>query len=419
MSYNIVIEDNDVIDNNQNLGKNNSLLFLLETAENLEDFCNSCVNTISELIEVKNIIICQQLTENEDEIKIIYDQISLGERENKLEVIKKRIKDELIFNQNYSCYTNFIEDEKQKNNENIYIIPLIFKKYHLGYLYIETEFNKQYIKNRIKEIDTIAKYITLYLYNQTLEEKQETLKKEEERLKENQRSQSQYISHMNHELRTPIAAVIGFAKMLQQRLYGDLNPKQAQYIDAIYQSGTYLLELISDLLDISKIQAEKEELFIEKILVNELCESSLALIKTRADEKNLNLNLEISSDISYCFADQRRIKQILVNLLSNAVKFTEKGSITLKVTKEKNNLIFHVIDTGIGIDKESQSKLFKPFSQLQTHLQKKHRGSGLGLVISRELARLHGGDITLTSETNKGSCFTLYLPINLKPSVIS
>lgn len=90
---------------------------------------------------------------------------------------------------------------------------------------------------------------------------------------------------MNHELRTPIAAVIGFAKMLQQRLYGDLNPKQAQYIDAIYQSGTYLLELISDLLDISKIQAEKEELFIEQILVYELCESSLALIKTKADEK--------------------------------------------------------------------------------------------------------------------------------------
>lgn len=418
MSYNTCTEENDVIDNNQNLDKNNSLLFLLETADNLEDFCNSCVIFIAELIEVKNIIVCQHLAENEDEIEIIYDRILMGERENKLEVIKKRIKDELILNSNYNCYSNFPKNEEQKSRENIYIIPLIFKKYHLGYLYIETESNKRYLKNKIKEIHTIAKYITLYLYNQTLEEKQETLKKEEERLKENQRNQSQYISHMNHELRTPIAAVIGFAKILQQRLYGDLNPKQAQYIDAIYQSGTYLLELISDLLDISKIQAGKEELFIEQIFVYELCESSLALIKTKADEKNLNLNLEISSDISYCFADQRRIKQILVNLLSNAVKFTEKGSVTLEVTKEKNNLIFQIIDTGIGIDKESQSKLFKPFSQLQTHLQKKHRGSGLGLVISRELARLHGGDITLTSEKNQGSCFTFYLPMNLKPSVI-
>jgi len=223
---------------------------------------------------------------------------------------------------------------------------------------------------------------------------------------------------MNHELRTPIAAVIGFAKMLQQRLYGELNPKQAQYIDAIYQSGTYLLELVSDFLDITKIQAQKEELFIEKILVDELCESSLALVKSKAEEDKIDLNLEINSNIDYCFADQRRIKQILVNLLSNAVKFTEKGSVTLSVKKETNNLLFNVIDTGIGIDVQSQTKLFQPFAQLRNSLQNKHRGSGLGLVISRELARLHGGDITVQSEKNKGSCFTLSLPTNLAPSIL-
>ena len=195
-----------------------------------------------------------------------------------------------------------------------------------------------------------------------------------------------------------------------QKLYGELNVKQTQYVDAIYQSGTYLLELISDLLDVSKIQAQKEELFIEKILISELCESALSLVKTKAQEQEIDLHLVIKPNVEFCLIDQRRLKQVLVNLLSNAVKFTEEGSVTLEVSEDQENTYFKVIDTGIGIDAESQEKLFKPFAQLNTHIHRKHRGTGLGLVISRELARLHGGDIILESEANKGSCFTVSIP---------
>lgn len=410
MSQQLIIEDSDVIDTNNSIYINNYLFYLLQSKDQFDSFCDACVEILNNFVEVKTMIVFQKPLWDTKEFKVLYSKTIDEKQEYKLDLISEIIKQESSFNNCYSCQTLFSNKEENKYRKNLYILPLIFKQDCLAYLSVEIKANRYSEVNISEQINLVSKYMTLYIYNQTLEEKQKQLKKEEERLKENQQNQSQYLSHMNHELRTPIAAVIGFAKMLQQKLYGDLNPKQAQYIDAIYQSGTYLLDLINDFLDISKIQAEKEELFIEKILVNELCESSLALVKTKAEEGNIALNLEINADIDYCFVDQRRIKQILVNLLSNAVKFTEEGSVTLSVTQENNHLLFKVIDTGIGIDKQSQEKLFKPFSQIHNHLQNKYRSSGLGLVISRELARLHGGDITLESEKNKGSCFTLSLP---------
>lgn len=417
MYPNLNLEDQEVIKTDHIIDVNSYLLSLLETAENIESFCDASLEILDKFLKIKHLIIAQKTNDiNNKKLEIIYQKSLTKDQAKTIYFIEKIIKQQTEVENYYQCY--FEQSYKEREKYKIYITPLIFKKDELGYLYLEVEFERHYLANISNSITLISKYISLYLYYQTLEEKQKKLKQEEETLKENQKIQNQYLSHINHELRTPIAAVIGFSKMLQQRLYGELNPKQFQYVDAIYQSGTYLLELISDLLDISKIQSHKEELFIEKILVQEICQSSLALVKTKAEEQNIDLNLEINPEINYCFADQRRLKQILVNLLSNAVKFTEKGSVTLSVIKTDSHFLFQVIDTGIGIDRESQGKLFKPFSQLHNPLQNKHRGSGLGLVISRELARLHGGDITLQSEKNKGSCFTLSLPVNLTPSII-
>ncbi len=414
MSHNLIIEDSDGIDTNNNIDVNNYLFYLLETTDDLDSFCDGCVEILSSFFQIKNIIIFQNISSNIEDTKTLYEKNIPTTKEYKLNLIKQIIQQKLNLSNTNICYIDFSNKETKKNLNNLYIIPLTFKQNTLGYLSLEiVESEKNYHLDIADKINLVSKYITLYLYYQIIEEKEKILKQEEKKLIDNQINQSQYLSYMNHELRTPIAALIGFSKMLQQRLYGELNPKQAQYIDAIYQSGTYLLELVNDFLDITKIQAQKEELFIEKILINELCESSLALVKTKAEEQKIDLNLDINSNIDYCFADQRRIKQILVNLLSNAVKFTEKGSVTLSVRQDSNRILFKVIDTGIGIDKQSQEKLFKPFSQIHNHLQNKYRSSGLGLVISRELARLHGGDITLESEINKGSCFTLSLPVNL------
>jgi signal transduction histidine kinase len=220
----------------------------------------------------------------------------------------------------------------------------------------------------------------------------------------------EYFSHLNHELRSPLASILQFAKMLKEEIYGSLNPKQTEYIAGILTSGNHLLELINNYLDMAKIDANREELYREKVPVEDICEASLVMVKGKAREKGLELILDLAENIDFCYADSLRLKQILINLLSNAVKFTEQGSITLQVRKNSKILYFSIIDTGIGISKEDSVKLFKPFQQVNTHLHRKYKGTGLGLALSRKLAQLHGGDITLYSEVGKGSRFTVSIP---------
>lgn len=222
---------------------------------------------------------------------------------------------------------------------------------------------------------------------------------------------SEFLDHTIHELRSPLTGILSFSQILQEQIYGPLNPKQSQYVDVIVASGQHMLCLVNDFLDISKISAHREEILLEAMAVEDVCLASLAMVQARAQEAQLTLTLDIAPDVDFCKADQRRIKQILVNLLSNAIKFTEVGSVTLKVQRKQDFLEFSVIDTGIGIKAEDQTKLFQPFQQIKNHLTRKHKGTGLGLALSRQLAQLHGGDITLISEERRGSCFTLHLPI--------
>jgi signal transduction histidine kinase len=221
---------------------------------------------------------------------------------------------------------------------------------------------------------------------------------------------NEYLAHITHELRAPLAGILGFARMLQEQIYGTLTAKQYQYISAIASSGEHLLSLVNDFQDFSKIEANYEELFPEKLAVADVCLASLSIVQAKAEEQGLELTLDISPEVDFCQADQQRLKQILVNLLSNAIKFTEVGSVTLQVDICGDKLTFAVIDTGIGISLEEQKKLFQPFQQLNNSLTRKHKGTGLGLVLSRKLAQLHGGDIKLISEKGKGSCFILEIP---------
>ena len=220
----------------------------------------------------------------------------------------------------------------------------------------------------------------------------------------------EFISHLNHELRSPIAAILGFTRMLKEEIYGSLNDKQMQYIQAMATTGEHALDLINDYLDLAKVNADKEELEPEKLVVEDICRASLAIVEEKARQKGLNLNLDIDREVDFCLADKLRLQQILVNLLSNAVKFTQEGNVTLQIIPQGNNLKFSVIDTGIGISEVNQKKLFQPFQQIKNSVCREEKGTGLGLALSRKLAILHGGDITLTSTEGKGSCFTLYIP---------
>ncbi len=224
------------------------------------------------------------------------------------------------------------------------------------------------------------------------------------------RAKSEFLATMSHELRTPLNAIMGLSQLLQQEIVGSINDKQKEYIDCIYSSGVHLLELINDILDLSKVEAGKEELFLFPLQVEDLCNYVISTVRDRAEEKGLALTYSIDKIIDICVADERRIKQMLLNLLTNAIKFTSKGKISLQVIRISGGIAFRVSDTGIGIKSNQFKHLFEPFKQLDSRLNRQYEGTGLGLALTRKLARLHGGDITVESTYGKGSRFTLFLP---------
>ncbi|MEH2336232.1 hybrid sensor histidine kinase/response regulator [Nostoc sp.] len=224
------------------------------------------------------------------------------------------------------------------------------------------------------------------------------------------RAKSEFLATMSHELRTPLNAIMGLSQLLQQEIVGSLNEKQNEYVSCIYSSGEHLLELINDILDLSKVEAGKEELLLSPLPVSDLCNYAIWTVRDRALEKGLQLTHEIDLEADILIADERRIKQMLLNLLTNAIKFTPAGQVSLIVKKVPQGMTFTISDTGIGIDSNQFQFLFEPFKQLDSQLNRQYEGTGLGLALTRKLARLHGGDVSVTSILGEGSQFTLFLP---------
>ncbi|MEL6578852.1 MAG: HAMP domain-containing sensor histidine kinase [Cyanobacteria bacterium J06621_12] len=250
----------------------------------------------------------------------------------------------------------------------------------------------------------------------SLQQQQELVLQQRDRIKEleveikswveGEQTKQEHLAHLNHELRSPISSMLGFAGMLKEQYYGALNERQMRYVNAMMSVGQYMLDLVNNYLDIAKIDANKQTLDLEKLAVGEVCQNALFCLEKKAEQKGLELKLDLAEDIDFCTADSRCLRQILINLLSNAVKFTERGSVTLDVKYSGEWLNFAVIDTGSGISAANMTKLFTPFPQISNHQE----STGLGLALSRKLALLHQGDITVTSELDQGSCFTLSIP---------
>ena len=224
------------------------------------------------------------------------------------------------------------------------------------------------------------------------------------------RAKSEFLAIMSHELRTPLNAVLGLSQLMRQEIFGTLNDKQKEYVSCIQSSGEHLLALINDILDLSKVEAGKEQLSFVPLDIQELCEYCLAMVREQANAQQLKLTLYIESQIRFVIADERRCKQMLINLLSNAVKFTPAGKVSLIVTQRPKEICFTVEDTGIGIASDQLPLLFEPFRQLDSGLNRRFPGTGLGLALTRSLARLHGGDVSVKSTLGQGSSFTLCLP---------
>ncbi|PPT06057.1 Circadian input kinase A [Geitlerinema sp. FC II] len=251
---------------------------------------------------------------------------------------------------------------------------------------------------------------------------EETLRRTNAELARATRLKDEFLANMSHELRTPLNAILGISEGLLEQVYGALDDREIKAIGIIERSGRHLLELINDILDLSKIEAGHLELHRSPTTLLPLCESSLSFVKQMAAKKNIHLHLEVRDNSVVLDIDERRMRQVLVNLLSNAVKFTpEGGRVSLDVSlvsessdaNDKFYAVFAVSDTGIGIAPEDCDRLFEPFVQIDSRLCRTYRGTGLGLSLVKRLTELHGGRIEVDSRVGGGSCFTVWIPAQI------
>ncbi len=223
---------------------------------------------------------------------------------------------------------------------------------------------------------------------------------------------SDFLANMSHELRTPLNAIIGFSEVLVEKMFGEVNDKQLDYLQDIHSSGKHLLSLINDILDLSKIEAGRMELDVAEFDLRSALENAMTLIKERAQRHGITLELEVDEALGLFRADERKFKQIMLNLLSNAVKFTpEGGKVSVRAKPVSNAVEFAVEDTGVGIAPEDQKIVFDEFKQVGRDYTKKAEGTGLGLALTKRFVELHGGSIGLDSVPGKGSTFTFTIPM--------
>jgi signal transduction histidine kinase len=222
---------------------------------------------------------------------------------------------------------------------------------------------------------------------------------------------SEFLANMSHELRTPLNAIIGFSEVLSERMFGELNDKQEEYLKDIYASGNHLLSLINDILDLSKVEAGRMELELTDFDLPTALDSALTLVRERAGRRAIALHLSVDERLGQMRADERKVRQVVLNLLSNAIKFTpEGGRIDVGAVPRDGFVEISVRDSGVGIAPEDQETVFEEFRQVGT-AAKKVEGTGLGLTLCRKFVELHGGRIWVMSELGVGSTFTFSLPL--------
>jgi len=292
-------------------------------------------------------------------------------------------------------------------------IPMLFQNELVGVLGVQSIKTDHFQKTNLQTLFTLAEQIAVAITNARLYEEQLQVV---EQLRKVDAMKSQFLASMSHELRTPMNAIINFVEMVAAGLIGPINPEQKELLEQSLQSSKHLLHLINDVLDISKIQADRLTLFVEEdVNVREEIKSVLDMASPLIKEKikSLQIVTDIDEDLPIIAGDKRRIRQILLNLLSNAIKFTEKGTVTLSVKNQGNQLILAVIDTGPGIPEEAQTMIFDPFVQGADGI-KQTGGTGLGLPIARSLVQAHGGKLWLESEPGEGAAFYFSLPVNSK-----
>jgi signal transduction histidine kinase len=288
-------------------------------------------------------------------------------------------------------------------------VPLLREQQIMGALTVWRRTSGSFAREVVNLLQTFATQSALAIQNARLFRE---IEEKSRQIEAANRHKSEFLANMSHELRTPLNAIIGFSEVLGERMFGELNEKQAEYTEDILSSGRHLLSLINEILDLSKVEAGRMELEVATFDLPLAIDNARTFVRERATKHGINLDVTIDERLGDFVGDERKIKQILLNLLSNAVKFTpEGGRIGIDARQADGSVEISVSDTGIGIAPEDQGKIFEEFRQVGGDYAHKKEGTGLGLTLAKKFVELHGGKIWVESEVGKGSTFTFTLPI--------
>jgi signal transduction histidine kinase len=293
-------------------------------------------------------------------------------------------------------------------------VPLVREDEIIGSLSLTRKLPGEFPTEVVELLRTFATQSALALQNAHLFQE---IEEKGRQLEVANRHKSEFLASMSHELRTPLNAVIGFSEVLLERMFGELNDKQDEYLQDILSSGRHLLSLINDILDLAKIEAGRMELEVIDFHLPQAIDNAVTLVRERAARRAITLEVEIDSRLGEIKGDERKVKQVLLNLLSNAIKFTpEGGHVGVQAGLADGFAEVAVTDTGVGIAPEDHEAVFEEFRQVGTDYAKKHEGTGLGLTLSRRFVELHGGKIWVKSQLGQGATFTFTLPVKSWPT---
>ncbi len=287
--------------------------------------------------------------------------------------------------------------------------PMLWEGRGIGVIFVGRDFAGPFTEKEIALLRTFSDQAAIAIQNARLFRE---IQEKSAQLEIANKHKSDFLANMSHELRTPLNAIIGFSEVLLEKMFGEVNEKQLDYLNDIHSSGKHLLSLINDILDLSKIEAGRMDLEIASFDLPAALQNAMTLVRERAQRHGIALALEVDPGLSELQADERKFKQILLNLLSNAVKFTpEGGRVSVAARPNGSAVEIAVADTGVGIAAEDQRSVFEEFKQVGRDYTRKAEGTGLGLALTKRFVELHGGTIRLESEPGKGSTFTFTLPV--------
>jgi signal transduction histidine kinase len=288
-------------------------------------------------------------------------------------------------------------------------VPLVREQQAIGALLVGRKQPGNFPRETIELLTTFASQSALAIQNARLFRELEQKSRE---LEEASRHKSQFLANMSHELRTPLNAILGYTELIVDQIYGEVPEKIGEVLDRVQKSGRHLLGLINDVLDLSKIEAGQLTLGLSDYSFGDVVQAVVSSVDSLAAEKQLRLTVDVAPDLPVGRGDERRITQVLLNLVGNAIKFTEKGEVAVRVSASDGTFLAAVADTGPGIKKEDQEKIFEEFQQSDSSLTKNKTGTGLGLAIAKNIVELHGGHIWVESTLGEGSTFYLRIPVS-------